>query len=153
MSWPGIFLVHVPEGVSPQAAVNETIVGWIANPSVPGSHLMAVPDLVEIEHDPDWPAKARETVLEVNRDLEFVDDGGYFDDGVGPVYVYVYGTEVQLRPKKYWANPEDLDGFAIMWSYCVALGRTGCVAHDPEEDELIDLTLDVETARSWYNWI
>ena len=153
MSWPGIFLVHVPEGVPPQAAVNETIVGWYANPGVPGSHLMAVPDIVEFEHDPDWPAKALETVLKVNPDLEPVEDDGFLDDGVGPVFVYVYGTEVQLRPKKYWENPNDLDGFAIMWSYCVALGETGCVAHDPDEDELIDLALDVETARSWYNWI
>lgn len=153
MSWPGIFLVHVPEGVSARAAVNETIDSWFANPGVPGSHLMAVPDLVEIEHDPDWPERAMETVLEVNPDLEPVAEGGFLDDGVGPVYVYVYGTEVQLRPKKFWKNPDDLDGFAIMWSYCVALEKTGCVAHDPDEDELIDLTLDMETARSWYNWI
>jgi hypothetical protein len=153
VSWPGIFLVHVPEGVSPQAAVNETIVGWIADPGGPDSHLMVVPDLVEIEHDPEWPAMALATVLGVNPDLEFVEDGGLLDDGVGPVYVFVYGTEAQLRPKKYWANSDRLDGFAIMWSYCVSLGKTGCVAHDPDEDELIDLALDVETARSWYNWI
>ena len=75
------------------------------------------------------------------------------DDGVGPVFVYVYGTEAQLQPKKFWANPDDLDGFAIMWSYCVALGETGCVGHDPDEGDLIDLTLDMETARSWYGWI
>jgi hypothetical protein len=153
MSWSGIFLVHVPEGASPEAVVNETIVGWIANPSVSGSHLMAVPDVVVIEHDPDWPAKALAAVMGVNPDLRPVDDSGFLDDGVGPVFVHVYGTEVQLMPKKFWDNPRDLDGFEIMWSYCIALGETGCVAHDPDEDELIDLTLDLETARSWYNWI
>jgi len=153
MSWSGIFLVHVPDGVSSREAVDETIVGWLANPSVQGSHLTAVPDIVEIEHDPDWRARALESVLEVNPELRPVEDGGFLDDGVGPVYVYVYGTEVQLRPKKLWENLNDLDGFAIMWSYCVALGETGCVAHDPDEEGLIDLTLDVETARSWYNWI
>ena len=153
MSWSGIFLVHVPEGISSQAAVDETIVGWLANPSVPGSHLTAVPDPVEVEHDPDWPARALEVVMGVNPDLRPDDDGGFLDDGVGPVHVYVYGSEVQLRPKKFWENPDNLDGFAIMWSYCVALGKSDCVAHDPDEEELIDLTLDVETARSWYNWI
>jgi hypothetical protein len=153
MSWSGIFLVHVPEGVSPQSAVDETIVGWVANPSVPGSHLTVVPDLVEIKHDPEWSTRALEAVLGVNPDLLPVEDTGFLDDGVGPVYVQVYGKEAQLMPKKFWENPDDLDGFAIMWSYCVALGRTGCVAHDPDEEELIDLSIDVETARSWYNWI
>ena len=153
MSWSGIFLVHVPEGVPAQAAVDETIVGWFANPNVPGSHLMAVPDLVEIEPDPEWPAKALAAVMGVNPDLRPVDDSGFLDDGIGPVFVQVYGTEVQLMPKKLWEDPDDLDGFAIMWSYCVALGKTGCVAHDPDEEELVDLSIDVETARSWYNWI
>jgi hypothetical protein len=114
---------------------------------------MAVPDQIEIEHDPEWPAKALEAVLGVNPDLRPVGDTGFLDDGVGPVFVQVYGKEVQLRPKKLWENPDDLDGFAIMWSHCVALGKTGCVAHDPDEDELVDLSIDVETARSWYNWI
>jgi hypothetical protein len=153
VSWAGIFLVHVPEGVSPEAAVNETIVGWLPDPRDTGPHLVAVPDLVEIEHDPDWPAKARKALLGVNPDLRPVEGEGFLDDGLGPVFVYVYGTEVQLQPKKFWANPDDLDGFAIMWSYCLALGKTGCVAHDPDEEELIDLTLDMETARNWYGWI
>jgi hypothetical protein len=153
MSWPGIFLVHVPDGVSPEAAVNETIVGWMPDPRDPGPHLMAVPDLVEIEHDPEWPSRAREALLRVNSNLRRVEDGGYFDDGVGPVYVYVYGSEAQLRPKRNWVNPDGLDGFEIMWSYCVALGETGCVAHDPDEEGFIDLTLDAHSAWRRYNWI
>jgi hypothetical protein len=89
----------------------------------------------------------------VNPKLRPVEGEGFLDDGVGPVFVYVYDTEVRLRPKKLRAKPDDLDGFAIMWSYCVALGKTRCVAHDPDEEELIDLAVDMETARDWYGWI
>ena len=152
MSWSGIYLVHVPEGVSPRAAVDETIAGWFANPVAPGSHLAAVPPHVEIEHDPTWPSRAVTALQEVNPELRRVDDGG-FDDGVGPGVIYVYGTEAQLMPKKDGEEPNDLDGFAIMWSYCKALADTGCVAHDPDDDEIIDLSLELWEARRWYNWL
>lgn len=79
MSWPGIFLVHVPEGVPPQAAVDETIVGWVANSNVSGSHLMALPNPVEIEHDPAWSERALEAVLGVNPNLRPIDDTGFLD--------------------------------------------------------------------------
>jgi hypothetical protein len=160
MSWAGIFLVHVPDGVPSEAAINATVHSWIANPAVPGSHLMAVPDDVQIDHDPEWPSLALEVLMNVNPSLERIDgsgsgwDAGWLDDGTGPVYFKVCGTEVQLRPKKFWDNPEGIDGFTVMWEYATALGQlASCVAHDPDEDLVIDLSLDLEIARSVYNWV
>ncbi len=158
MSWTGIFLVHVPDDVAPDAVINATVVAWIANPAVPSPHLMGVPDDVEIDHDPEWPSLALEVLLNVNPNLERIGgsgwDAGWLDDGVGPVCIAVYGTEIQLRPKRFWENPTGIDGFAAMWAYATALGEhASCVAHDADEDLLIDLSLDLETARSVYNWI
>jgi hypothetical protein len=66
----------------------------------------------------------------------------------------MYSNQVQLQPKKRWQWSKDIDAFAVMWKYCVNINRyAGCVAHDPDYDEVFDLTLDVETARSLYNWM
>ncbi len=147
-------MVRVPDGVSARAAVDATTVGWFANPAVPGSHLMAVPDPVVIEDDPEWPALARQVLLDVNPDLKLVEGSGELDDGVGPVVILIYSNEVQLMPKKRWQEPDDMDGFAVMWDYCVALAdHADCVGHDPDEDLLIDTSLDLRTARSLYRWI
>ncbi|MCL1598274.1 MAG: hypothetical protein M3094_03755, partial [Actinomycetia bacterium] len=90
----------------------------------------------------------------VNPDLRVVDESGTLDDGRGPVWISIYPNEVQLKPKKWWNGDDEVDGFAVMWSYCTALAsRAQCVAHDSEEEELIDLSLDLETARSFYNWL
>jgi len=153
MSWSGIYLVHVPDGVTPQQAVDATVVGWLASPHVRGSHLMALSDPVEVEPDPDFRARARDVVMSVNPLLAPRDDGG-LDDGIGPVVIYIYAVEVQLLPKRRWNDPEDVDGFAVMWDYCVALGEgANCVAQDPDEDELIDLSLELWEARRRYNWV
>jgi hypothetical protein len=154
VSWPGIFLVRVPEGTSPRAAVDATIVGWIPNPNLPRSHIMAVRDPVEIEAAPEWPARCREILFNVNPNLSFVGDSGVLDDGVGPVTIHIYSNEIQLMPKRNWLEPDDMDGFAVMWDYCVALAvHADCVAHDPDDYELINLGLDLRTARRIYNWL
>jgi hypothetical protein len=153
MGWSGIWLIHVPDDVTPRQAVDATIDGWFANPAVPGSHLMAVPDPVEITLDPEWAAKVKRAIYTVNPNLRRT-EYGYHDDGVGPVMIYIYEDQAQLLPKKQWDDPVDMDGFAVMWDYCVAVAdATGCVAHDADDDEIIDLSLDVETARRRYRWI
>jgi len=153
MGWSGIWLVHVPDDVTAQQAIDATIEGWFANPNVPGSHLMAVPDPVKITEDPQWGMKVRNAVLSVNPNLRPTSHG-YLDDGIGPVVIYIYSDQAQVLPKKQWTEPDDMDGFAVMWGYCVKVAeRTGCVAHDPDYDEIVDLSLDVETARDFYLWV
>ncbi len=153
MGWSGIFLVHVPDGVDPQDAIDSTVAAWI---TWGGGTVSIEPNLnpPEIEKDPAWPQRARDVLLSVNPGLRVVDDFGTIDDGRGPVWISIHSDEVQLKPKKRWSGDDEIDGFAVMWSYCTALAsRAQCVAHDSEEEGFVDLSLDLETARSFYNWL
>jgi hypothetical protein len=153
MSWSGIFLVHVPDGVDPQDAVDATVAAWITWDGE-GLSVEENTDPPIVESDPGWSQLARDVLLGVNPHLQVVDPDGTLDDGVGPVWISVYPDEVQLKPKKAWHGDNEVDGFATMWGYCVALGlQAQCVAHDSEEDGFLDLSLDVETARTVYNWL
>lgn len=153
MSWSGIWLVHVPEGVTVEQAINATLVP-MAQDSDDEEQASPAPDPIPVPIDPEWSTKARRALLEVNPNLRPVDDSGDLDDGVGPVWIRIYPDQVQLQPKKRWQGPDDIDGFAVMWEYCISVDRhAGCVAHDPDYDEVFDLSLDTETARSLYNWM
>ena len=153
MGWSGIWCVHVPEGVDPQDAIDATVGAWIIW-DAGGVSIEQNTDPPEVEIDPEWQQRALEVLMDVNPRLRVVDEDGTLDDDRGPVWISVYPDEVQLKPKKRWRNPDEIDGFAVMWEYCTALAsRAQCVAHDSEEEGLIDLSLDLESARSFYNWL
>lgn len=153
MGWSGIWCVHVPYGVDPQDAIDSTVYAWITWDGE-GVSIERNEDPPEMEIDPFWAQRARNVLLGVNPELRAVDESGTLDDGRGPVWITVYPSEVQLKPKKRWNGDPEIDAFAVMWSYCVALAEQAqCVAHDSEEEGLIDLSLDLETARTYYNWI
>jgi hypothetical protein len=61
---------------------------------------------------------------------------------------------VQLLPRRGWDDPagQPRAGFKVMWRYCQLIADEGCVAHDPDEDELIDLTLSEHEAAAAYLW-
>ncbi len=152
MGWSGIWCVHVPNGVDPQDAIDATVVSWIA---WDGEEVSIEPNThpPEVEIDPSWAQRARGVLLSVNPDLREIDEYGTLDDGRGPVWITVYPVEVQLKPKNGWWSDE-IDGFAVMWAYCLALAEQArCVAHDSEEEGLIDLSLDAAMAGSIYNWL
>ncbi len=105
---------------------------------------MAVPDVVSIDRDPEWPTAARRVPRSVNPNLKEINgsgwDAGCLDDGVGPVYVKVYDSEVQLRPKKFWENLYGIDGFAAMWACSTALGEhAGCIAHGADRQNALTI--------------
>jgi len=76
------------------------------------------------------------------------------DDPDGPVSATVYRSEVQLLPRRGWDDPANQPGagFTAMWRYCQVLAGEGCVAHDPDDDELIDLSLTEDEAAATYPW-
>lgn len=153
MGWSGIFLIHVPDGVDPQDAIDATVGAWII---WDGETVSIEPNLDPpvIPIDPAWAQRARDVLMKVNPDLRVVDDSGTLDDGRGPVWITISSEEVQLRPKSRWRGDGEVDGFAVMWNYCTALASGAqCVAHDSDEEGPIDLSLDLETARSYYNWL
>jgi len=90
------------------------------------------------------------------------DDAGHrrwvtLDDSDGPVVVTVYRDQVQLEPARGYQDPDDDPGagFRAMWRYCQIVTPEGCIAYDPDYDELMDLdfSLAEAEARGIYNWM
>ena len=104
-------------------------------------------------------------MLRAENDRFRVVDEGIGDDGHkawvildddGPVIATVCPEEVQLQPPRGYTGIEDRQGvgFAAMWRYCqIIADAEHCIAYDPDDDELVDLTLPEGEARRRYNWL
>jgi hypothetical protein len=169
MGWAGISMVRVRPGETPEQAVAATIAEWIevteeglvtvSNPGVAAT--------VPSDETDTWMDRVVESLEAGNPKLRMTEeklvDGAahhrrwiVLDDDAGPVYFVVYPGEVMVKPGRGYQDPEGQDGsgFAVMWGACQLLARQAdCVAYAPDEDEMVDLSLDVATARERYFWM
>jgi hypothetical protein len=169
MSWTGISLVRVSLGQTAEDAVAATIGGWL---TVTEDGMASVPnpraDAPEPSAENDrWMDEVVQLLTGANARLrtaeEQFDDGpGHhrrwitLDDDDGPIWFAVYPGEVLVTPARGDARFDDEvdDPFATMWRMCQLLAReAGCVAYDADEDELVDLSLDLDQARTRYLWM
>lgn len=118
MGWSGIWLVRVPEGVTPEEAVAATLVsgdeaiagGSLDNPidTEPHSSSATVPPLVDADNQ--WRHQVRRALLKDHPRLEETNHWGVLADQNGPVTLVLYPDQVHLEPKKRWREPADEDG-------------------------------------------
>jgi hypothetical protein len=164
MGWSGIWLVAVRPGETAEQAVNRGTEAWIEqddaglsivpNPAAEATDLSAATDR--------WIDHIVGLLRRENPRFEMVEehhDGDHrrsvvLDDPDGPVSATVYSGEVQLLPRRGWDDPPDQPGYGFfaMWRYCQLIAAEGCVAHDPDDDELVDLTLSGDEAAATYLW-
>jgi hypothetical protein len=166
MAWAGISMVRVRPGQTPEQAVTASIAEWF-EVTEDGIETVPNPDAEEVVPSAEtdqWMEWVTALLRRANPTLEVVDEHfeespahhrkwTTLDDRLGPVWFAVYPGEVAVRAGRGYADPEghDGEGFAAMWGYCQLLAReAGCVAYAPDEDEMIDLSLDVGTARERY---
>jgi len=158
--------VAVRTGETAEQAINRGTEAWIEQDD-DGVSIVPNPDAEETqlsEETDRWIDHIVDLLRRENPRFEIVNehhDGKHrrsvmLDDPDGPVSATVYGAqEVQLVPRRGWDDPTDQPGagFSTMWRYCQLLAGEGCVANDPDDDEIIDLDLDEEEAARTYFWL
>jgi hypothetical protein len=166
VGWSGIWLIALRPGEDAEAAVAHTTDASIDDDD-DGPAIVANDDAEPAERSEATNAWCERIVALVCRDSpgfaiveEQRDDDGHrqwfaLDDPDEPVVATVYADQVQLEPARGYRDPDDQPGlgFRTMWRYCQLLAGEACVAHDPDDDEIIDLSLDEDEARHRYNWI
>lgn len=98
----------------------------------------------------EWNTRALDALTAYQSDLQNTEPFVY-DDGEGPVYFLTSGGDIQMVPVKRYTPPPSMDAFAVWWGYCQAIASAGpTFAYDLDYFEAIDISLDIEQARSVY---